>query len=106
MTLPPMARRESKPEQSTELWAMWATLRARLTHCFRGDDRSVSPGPEVALLVDDISAAHLTLSGGPGSRAPDGQVMTKLAQKLGQLQPFIAAFSQECMGQLASSEPT
>jgi hypothetical protein len=27
----------------------------------------------------------------------------KLAQKLGQLQPFMAVFSQECMGQLASS---
>ena len=29
----------------------------------------------------------------------------KLAQKLGQLQPFIAVFPQECMGQLASFEP-
>jgi hypothetical protein len=27
---------------------------------------------------------------------------TQLAQKLGQLQPFVAAFPQECMGQLAS----
>ena len=27
-----------------------------------------------------------------------------LAQTLGQLQPFIAAFSQECLGQLASFE--
>ena len=26
---------------------------------------------------------------------------TKLAQKLGQLEPFIAVFPQECMGQLA-----
>ena len=31
---------------------------------------------------------------------------TKLAQKLGQLQPFIAVFRQECMGQLASFGPT
>ena len=30
----------------------------------------------------------------------------KLAQKLGQLQPFIAVFPQECMGQLASFGPT
>ena len=30
----------------------------------------------------------------------------KLAQKLGQLQPFTAVFPQECMGQLASSGPT
>ena len=30
----------------------------------------------------------------------------KLAQKLGQLQPFSAVFPQECMGQLASFGPT
>ena len=30
----------------------------------------------------------------------------KLAQKLGQLQPFIVVFPQECMGQLASFGPT
>jgi hypothetical protein len=30
----------------------------------------------------------------------------KLAQKLGQLQPFISAFPQECVGQLASFGPT
>ena len=30
----------------------------------------------------------------------------ELAQKLGQLQPFMAAFPQECMGQLASFGPT
>jgi hypothetical protein len=30
----------------------------------------------------------------------------KLAQKLGQLQPFIAVSPQECMGQLASVGPT
>jgi hypothetical protein len=31
---------------------------------------------------------------------------TKLAHKLGQLQPFTAVFPHECMGQLASSGPT
>ena len=30
----------------------------------------------------------------------------KLAQKLGQLQPFTAVFPRECMGQPASSGPT
>jgi hypothetical protein len=30
----------------------------------------------------------------------------ELAQKLGQLQPFLAVFPQECMGQLASFGPT
>jgi hypothetical protein len=31
---------------------------------------------------------------------------TKLTQKLGQLQPFMAVFPPECVGQLASSGPT
>ena len=31
---------------------------------------------------------------------------SKLAQKLGQLHPFIAVLPQECMGQLASFGPT
>ena len=31
---------------------------------------------------------------------------TKLAQKLGQLQPSLAVFPQECMGQRASFGPT
>jgi hypothetical protein len=35
-----------------------------------------------------------------------GEKDTRLAQKLGQLQPFIAVFPQECMGQLASFGPT
>jgi hypothetical protein len=42
-------------------------------------------------------------------RAPPGQVSETDAvstQKLGQLQPFIAVFSQECMGKLASFGPT
>jgi hypothetical protein len=30
----------------------------------------------------------------------------KLTQKLGQLQPFVAVFPQECMGQLAYFGPT
>ena len=30
----------------------------------------------------------------------------ELAQKFGQLQPFVAVFLQECVGQLASSGPT
>jgi hypothetical protein len=34
-----------------------------------------------------------------------GEKDAKLAQKLGQLQPFLAAFPQECVGQLASSGP-
>ena len=37
---------------------------------------------------------------------PAGEKEAKLAQKLGQLQPFIAVFPHECMGQLASFGPT
>jgi hypothetical protein len=39
-------------------------------------------------------------------RAPASEKDAKLAQKLGQLQPFLAALPQECMGQLASFGPT
>jgi hypothetical protein len=41
---------------------------------------------------------------GPGQDPSEKDA--KLAQNLGQLQPFLAVFSPECMGQLASSGPT
>jgi hypothetical protein len=54
--------------------------------------------------------------GGPGGRhralarrcplPPAGEKDAMLAQKLGQLQPYITVFPQECMGQLASFGPT
>jgi hypothetical protein len=37
---------------------------------------------------------------------PTSEKDDKLAQKLGQLQPSIAVFPQECTGQLASFGPT
>jgi hypothetical protein len=37
---------------------------------------------------------------------PSSEKDAKLAQKLDHLQHFAAAFSQECMGQLASFGPT
>jgi hypothetical protein len=49
---------------------------------------------------------------GPGPDAPvfeklfESEKETKLAQKLGQRQPFIAVFPPECMGELASFGPT
>jgi hypothetical protein len=43
--------------------------------------------------------------GGFGSRALS-EKDAELAQKLGQLQPFLAVFPQECMGQLAPFGPT
>jgi hypothetical protein len=40
------------------------------------------------------------------SEKDESEQDAKLAQKSGQLQPFIAAFLQECMGQLVSFGPT
>jgi hypothetical protein len=37
---------------------------------------------------------------------PPSEKDPKLARKLGQLQPFVAVFPQECVGQLASFGPT
>jgi hypothetical protein len=37
---------------------------------------------------------------------PPSEKDAKLAQTLGQLQPFVAAFPQECTGQIASFGPT
>ena len=42
----------------------------------------------------------------PGFAAELSEKVVKLAQKLGQLQPLIAVFPQECMGQLAYFGPT
>ena len=39
-------------------------------------------------------------------RRPQSENDTKLVQKLGQLQPFLTVFPQECLGQLASFGPT
>ena len=36
----------------------------------------------------------------------DAALAQKLAQKLGQLQPFLAVLLQECLGQFASFSPT
>ena len=43
---------------------------------------------------------------GPVLDAHPSEKDAKLAQKLGQLQPFIAVFPQECVGQLASFGPS
>ena len=42
----------------------------------------------------------------PARQRGQSEKDAKLAQKLGQLQPFIVVFPQECMGQLASFGPT
>jgi hypothetical protein len=48
--------------------------------------------------IEHASAATLAIL-----TAPE---VSKLAQKLGQLQPFTAVFPQECVGQLAYFGPT
>ena len=53
------------------------------------------------------AACNQTLAEGITGRGWSGsEKATELAQNLGQLQPFLAAFPQECMGQLASFGPT
>jgi hypothetical protein len=42
----------------------------------------------------------------PHRRPHPGENDAGLAQKLGQLQPFLAVFPRECVGQLASFGPT
>ena len=52
---------------------------------------------------------ELASSRGPADRllaALSSEKVAKLAQKLGQLQPFTAVFPQECLGRLASFGPT
>ena len=48
------------------------------------------------------ACATSLIRAGCRSAAPKREKDVKLAQKLGQLQPFIAVFPQECMGQLPS----
>jgi hypothetical protein len=57
--------------------------------------------PPVGRCVDGVE--HLRAL----HRRPDheSEKDAKLAQRLGQLQPFIAILPQECMGQLASFGP-
>jgi hypothetical protein len=52
------------------------------------------------------SSSRSRRSPGQGDDDDDSEKNTTLAQKLAQLQPFIAAFPQDCMGQLASFGPT
>ena len=68
--------------------------RDAISHVQPSKDSPKAPDPDPTLDV----AAGLT----------DAQVRKKFvsAQKLGRLQPFIAAFPQECLGQLASFGPT
>jgi hypothetical protein len=52
------------------------------------------------------SFAITGVPGGGQARRFTREIDAELAQKLGQLQPFVAVLLQECMDQLASSGPT
>jgi|FLMP01.3.fsa_nt_emb hypothetical protein len=83
-----------------------------------GHPAEITPGRYAELVAKhimfkDMSADAYLLSAGIADHWPEGrgcyisgQKDAKLAQKLGHLQPFLAVFPQECMGQLASSGPT
>ena len=66
---------------------------------------------EEEVVVDLVKVLALVLHTGLAV-AGDGNITlqvrldAKLAQKLGQLQPYIAVFPHECMGQLAAFGPT
>ena len=60
-----------------------------LTFTPRFECVDIQPSASVALLPADASEKD-----------------AKLAQKLGQVQPFITVFPRECTGQLASCGPT
>ena len=66
---------------------------------------------EEEVVVDLVKVLALVLHTGLAV-AGDGNITlqvrldAKLAQKLGQLQPYIAVFPHECMGQLAVFGPT
>ena len=59
-----------------------------------------------AVLGAGRERAAAALPHGLPHALPPGEKEAKLAQKLDQLQPFVAACRQKCMGQLASFGPT
>jgi protein SHQ1 len=85
--------------------AMGAAARraARIAH----EDAKFDPEHFLADTFDDDYVRE-TLAFEPrwARHAAAGEQDAELAQTLGQLQPFVAAFPQECMDQLASFGPT
>jgi len=92
-------------------WLTPAAARELLPHvrCVAPScERPLPPRRHCASRCPPGRAGRLrALAGGlPGRAARQGEKDATLAQKLGQLQPFIALFPQECTGQLASFRPT
>jgi hypothetical protein len=65
-----------------------------------------SPGGFAAFPAELPVATRRALDATKNARAHPSEKDTKLAQKLGQLQPVMAVFLLESMGQLASFGPT
>jgi hypothetical protein len=78
------------------------TLIGTLSMSRRDTEEAVRRAASRAILIPFSLSARAVLAQCSLSSEKD----TKLAQKLGQLQPFIAVFPQECVGQLASFGPT
>jgi hypothetical protein len=90
---------------SMKIHVVWGFLygrAGRLTSLFGGFRPGQVEG-ETHIVGLDGSGSTLFAEGGTWSSS---ETDAKLAQKLGQLQLFIAVSPQECMGQLASSGPT
>jgi hypothetical protein len=60
----------------------------------------------INLAVKVLDNSHQNPNSGWKGDSVQVRKPTKLAQKLGQLQPSVAAFPPECTGQLASFGPT
>ena len=73
---------------------------ASVAQLSQGDSNSF----EQSKLLDELPPATGQRTGGPNAAAQVRKTIAKLAQKFGQLHPFIAAVFQQ--GQLASFGPT
>ena len=86
-------RRRAVPQLLVQPWARRARQRPRKLHVVSRDVAGDGLGRRGA-------------AGAVGAPHHASEKVVKLVQKLGQLQPLIAVFPQECMGQLAYFGPT
>ena len=87
-------------------WAAASSRRRRLRMFLFQEQNKISWGPRHMHCCEsrNTSAAQISFVGSRIVSASEKDA--QLAQKLGQLQPLIAVFPQECVGQLASFGPT
>ena len=79
---------------------MWVLGCNRCQRCVLGLLAELENYRQPAALPTEAPAPRRRL------RRREGENDAELAQKLGQRQPFVAVFPQECMGQLAPFGPT